>query len=239
MPLLDHFHAPLEGIHSWEGFHARWASALSDELNRILPPRFLAEPLVHAGTRVAGDVVKWELLRDPAAEGNGAGGVAVQTWAPPAVTQTVLLSFPDEIAVPVYDLDDDRRLLAVIELVSPSNKHDDAERRSFAGKCAAYLKRGVWLIVVDVVTSRKGNLHRELFDLLAQPEAAALVQSDLYATAYRPYQREQQGQLDIWAEALAVGQPLPTMPLALRGGRPLVPVNLEATYTETRQRFRM
>src|SRR4051794_33671133 len=115
MPLLDHFHAPIYSTHSWESFHARWAGALADDLNRLLPPRFLAESLVHAGTHVAGDVVEWELQHDPALDGNG--GVAVQTWAPPAVAQTVELNFPDEIQVPVYDLHRDRRLVGVIELV--------------------------------------------------------------------------------------------------------------------------
>jgi hypothetical protein len=148
------------------------------------------------------------------------------------------LTFPDEIEVPVYDAEDDRRLLAVIELVSPSNKHDEAERRSFAGKCAAYLKRGVGLIMVDVVTNRRGNLHAELLNLLGQSAAAALVQTDLYATAYRPSQRGEQGQLDIWVQALSVGQALSVLPLALRGAF-LVPVNFEATYTETRQRLRL
>jgi hypothetical protein len=238
MPLLDHFHSPVYPHHSWEAFHARWAGALSDELNRILPPRFLAEALVHTGTLVSGDVVEWELHHDPSVQGNGAGGVAVQTWAPPAVALTVPLSFPDEIEVMVYDLHDDRRLLAVIELISPSNKHDEAERRSFAGKCAAYLKRGVGLIVVDIVTNRRANHHRELLDLLGQPAASSLVQTDLYATAYRPYQRGEQGQLDIWVEGLTVGQPLPVLPLALRGAF-LVPLNLEATYMETRQHSRL
>jgi hypothetical protein len=37
---------------------------------------------------------------------------------------------------------------------------------------------------------------------------------------------------------LTVGQPLPTLPLALRGAF-LVPVNLEATYMETRQHSRL
>jgi hypothetical protein len=193
---------------------------------------------VHTGPYVAGDVVEWEREHDPAAEGNGSGGVAVQTWAPPAVAQTVELNFPDEIEVPVYDLHDDRRLLAVIDLVSPSNKHDEAERRSFAGKCAAYLKRGVGLVVVDIVTSRHANLHRELFDPLNRSGASSLVQTDLYATAYRPCQRGGQGQLDIWAEALTVGQPLPVLPLPLRGLF-LVPVDLETTYMETRQDSRL
>jgi hypothetical protein len=44
--------------------------------------------------------------------------------------------------------------------------------------------------------------------------------------------------MDLWREPLAVGQPLPTLPLAVRGlGR--LPVDLEATYSEARQRGRI
>jgi hypothetical protein len=38
--------------------------------------------------------------------------------------------------------------------------------------------------------------------------------------------------LDIWEEPLAVGQPLPTLPLRLPGHHP-VPVDLEASYERT------
>ena len=44
--------------------------------------------------------------------------------------------------------------------------------------------------------------------------------------------------LDIWAEALTIGQPLPVLPLALRGAF-VVPVNFQATYMETRQHSRL
>ena len=40
-------------------------------------------------------------------------------------------------------------------------------------------------------------------------------QADLYAVAYRPAQRGDQSQLDIWPAALAVGQALPLLPLAI------------------------
>jgi hypothetical protein len=240
MPLLDHFHAPLHPTRSWESFHGRWAYALSDALNGMLPERYLAEGLVHIGTRVAADVAEFDLARVPPEQGNGpAEGVAVQTWAPPAAAQTVTMRFPDDIEVHVYDLHRDRRLVAVIELISPSNKDDAAARRTFAGKCAACLQRGIGLIMVDVVTSRGGNLHAELLDLLGQGAAPAPpAQADLYAAAYRPAQCGEESQLDIWPAALAVGQPLPLLPLALRAAF-FVPVDLEATYTEARQRSRL
>jgi hypothetical protein len=59
----------------------------------------------------------------------------------------------------------------------------------------------------------------------------------LYAVAYRPARRGEENQIDIWPVPLAVGGPLPVLPLALRGTR-AVPLDLEATYTDARERSR-
>ena len=57
-------------------------------------------------------------------------------------------------------------LRGAIELVSPANKDREASRRTFAARCASHLKHGIGVVVVDVVTNRQADLHRELFDLL-------------------------------------------------------------------------
>jgi hypothetical protein len=188
---------------------------------------------------VQADVAEFDLSAQ-AAEGNGAGGgVAVQTWAPPAATQTLPLVFPDDVEVQVVDYRDGARLAAVIELISPSNKHDPQRRRVFAAKCLAYLQRGVGLINVDVVTESHTNLHNDVLDLLGHPPEVRLPpEVHTYAVAYRPARREDADLLDLWPVPLAVGQPLPLLPLALRGAF-FVPVDLEATYTEARQRSRL
>jgi hypothetical protein len=244
MPLLDHFHAPVYPLHSWTTLHARWAGTLMDALNALLPAsRYLVEVAVHVGRNVEADVAEFELVPSIYSEAvNGAqGGVAVevQTWAPPAAVQTVDIVFPDDIEVQIFDLHRDRRLAAVIELVSPGNKDRPETRRAFAAKCVAYLQRGIGLIVVDIVTNRSGNLHHEVLDLLGQAEGSALpADADLYAVAYHPARRGEKNQLDLWPAVLALGQPLPLLPLALRGAF-FVPVDLEATYSEARQRCRL
>jgi hypothetical protein len=226
MPLLDHRSAQLPSGPSWEGLLGRWACAVSDALNRQLPQRYLAECLVHLGAQVASDVTVSRNLVVPAR-------------APPAVSQTISLTFPEEIEVRVFDVRCDRRLLAVIELVSPSNKETAADRQAFVAKCAACLQRGVGVIVVDVVSDTGGNLHRELLGLLGQGDRFQMpLEANLYAVPYRPVQRGEQAQLDLWETTLAVGQPLPVLPLALRGAF-IVPVDFEATYTETRQKFHL
>jgi hypothetical protein len=239
MPLLDHFHPPLTPLHSWESFHGRWANAIADALDRTLPGRFFAEVQVHWGTRIEAGVAEFEWSEAHEGANGAGGGVAVQTWAPPAATQTVDVVFPDDIEVEVFDLRDGKRLVAVIELISPRNKDREEARRAFAAKCLAYLQRGIGLIIVDIVTARSGNLHQDLLEMLGQAGAAALPpDTPLYAVAYRPAHRKESNQLDLWPVPLALGQPLPLLPLALRGAF-FVPVDLEATYTETRQRCRL
>src|SRR5579884_316878 len=233
MPLLDHFRAPIYPRHDWESFHARWAVALSDMLNGLLPPRYLAEVQIHTCRQVEADVAEFELTPTIyGQEGNGSqGGVAVQiqTWAPPAAVQTVDIVFPDDIEVQVFDMRESKRLVGVIELVSPDNKDRPEARRTFAAKCVAYLQRGIGLILVDIVTIRGGNLHQGVLELLGQAEGSVLpADTALYAAAYRPAHRGDKNQLDLWPTALALGQPLPLLPLALRGAF-FVPVDLEAT----------
>ncbi len=91
--------------------------------------------------------------------------------------------------------------------------------------------------MVDVVTERSADFHREL---LARLGATATAPGPLFASAYRPVERDGASTLDVWLEPVALGQPLPTMPLWLRGGLCL-PVELEATYerTCTEQRVRL
>jgi Protein of unknown function (DUF4058) len=240
MPLLDHFHTPLYPLHSWESFHARWAGALLDLLNRLLPPhRYLAEMQVRLGTQVEADVAEFELPVVEAMQANGAGGVAVQTYAPPVATASVPIVFPDDIEVQVFDLRDGKQLVGAIELISPANKDRPETRRAFAIKCAAYLHRGIGLINVDTVTSRHANLHHEMMELLGQAEAALLApETHTYAVAYRPARRNGANSLDVWPVPLAVGSALPVLPLGLRGAF-FVPVDLESTYSEARQRSRL
>jgi Protein of unknown function (DUF4058) len=61
MPLRDHFHAPLADRRSWEGFHGRWPAMIVCELNRKLPERYAAEPRVHLGSSIEGDLASYEV----------------------------------------------------------------------------------------------------------------------------------------------------------------------------------
>jgi hypothetical protein len=175
----------------------------------------------------------------PAPRPGGTATLPSRTWTPPAPTIIVPAAFPDAFEVLVFDGEGGARLVAAIELVSPANKDRDSHRRAFAIKCASYLCRGIALIVVDIVTSRRANLHGEIGQVLGQDIASALPPgATLYATAYRPIVRDGDARIEIWAEPLEVGRPLPTVPLALNA-EIVLPVDLESTYTIACQRRRL
>ena len=238
MPLLDHFQPPLKPGRHWESFHSVWCTTIMAELNRRLPDRYFAEAETQVGGRIEVDVPAWEEEKRAAAPGAN-GGVAIETWAPPATSLVMPTVFPDEFEVRVFDSSGGATLVAAVELVSPANKDRPESRVGFAAKCLAYLQRGIGLVIVDVVTEKRFNLHNQLVDLLQQEVRFAFPgQTFLYSSAFRPARRPAGDQIDVWLHPIVVGQPLPTMPLALRGG-PTLPVDLEATYSEARQRSRL
>jgi hypothetical protein len=239
MPLRDHFHPPLLEHRHWESFHAIWAAEIVRTLNRrILPADCFAEAQVHIGSRVEIDVATFTREGEVAqATADGNGGVAVETWAPPAVDVEMPAVFPDEIEVQVFRTSGGAILVGAIELVSPGNKDRDDTQRAFVSKCAAYLQQGVGLVVVDIVTSRRANLHDELVRLMGHSDTFAFPQeTPLYVVAYRPRRRKSGDTIETWRFPL--GRPLPTVPLALRDVATL-PLDLETTYTTTCQDLRL
>ncbi|HZU37942.1 MAG TPA: DUF4058 family protein [Gemmataceae bacterium] len=242
MPLLDHFHPPLLGQRHWEAFHGWWAAAIAGRLNdELLPPEYFAEFEVTLGTRIEVDVATFTENGAEQPQAPEDGTLAVQTlpWAPPVPVAVVPAVFPDDFEVQVFHNATGPRLVAAIGLVSPANKDRAESRRAFAAKCAAYLQRGVGLIIVDIVASRHANLHNQLAELLGNVDCFAFAtETPLYATAYRPAHREGRNEVDLWREPLGLGQPLPTLPLAVRG-LGCVPIDLESTYMEARKRGRI
>jgi hypothetical protein len=223
MPLLDHFHPPLSERRHWHSFHNSWATYLSSQLNALLPPGYFAEANVQFGVEI--DVAA---LQEPGASGEP---TAPTGWvAPPPQSSHPLELSGVVVEVGIFSQSGGPRLAGAIELVSPANKDRPAHREAFISKCVTYLQAGVGLVLVDVVTERPADLHRELLVRLqvADPGPGPA----LSGSAFRPVERDGVSVLDIWREPIAVGQLLPKLPLWLRGGLCL-PVDLEAAYERT------
>jgi hypothetical protein len=215
MPLRDHFRGWLRQEVEWSSFVCAWASFTAFRLNSLLPNCFRASPNVRNGIEIHHD----------------------EPYKASAGTLTLPFELAGEAAeVLVYGHRDGRYLAAAIELVSEGNKDRPEAREAFTAKCETYLQRGVGLVIVDVVTTRAANLHD---GLMARVSPIAPVWGErLYATAYRPSGKNGSAQLTVWQEKLAIGSPLPTMPLWLLHG-PYVPVHLEATYEDTFRQLRL
>ena len=240
MPLLDHSRPPHSIVAPFESFHSNWGTRLADFVSERLPPGFFATEHAHAGAHLEIDVATYERphapVPPPPSNGAGVATLAAPVWAPPAPARTMPALFPDTFEVRILSNRDGNVLVAVIELVSPGNKDRLDERTAFAAKCASYLRQGVSLIVMDVITNRHFNLHNELMHLMnADPSLQLPANAHLYGVAYRPVRREERPEIDLWLTTFQVGDILPLLPLRLTGDL-FIPVDFEATYLEACRR---
>jgi Protein of unknown function (DUF4058) len=244
MPLRDHFHPPLKKKHSWDQLHGLWPGVIVLDLNRKLPTRYLAAPTIHLGSLAQIDVVAFDYESTDSGEfqtSQDEGGVATAVWAPPKPTLDIATELvgQDEYEVRVYDTEHDRRLVAAIEIVSPSNKDRPEFRGVFTSKCASLLRQHVSVAIIDVVTERHANLYAELLNLVDQVDPTLGEKPPgIYAAACRWTGKKGTGRLQTWSHALSIGQPLPILPLWLADNF-AVALDLEATYEETCRSFRM
>jgi hypothetical protein len=200
------------------------------QLNQgTLPANYRALPRSHIGPNIEIDVATLRVAEEEQQAGNG---LATAVWAPPQTRLVAAVDFTDRDAIEVRIQETTRRrLVAAVELVSPGNKDRPSVRHDFLVKCASYLQERVSIVVIDVVTERRANLHRELMESLDLPEdLIEAVNSPLYAVSYRLRLREdKRHQLELWPHELTVGAALPTVPLWIAEDR-AVPLELETSY---------
>jgi hypothetical protein len=240
MPLRDHFHSPWSEQSPWEGFHSAWVNTMVRHLNGgLLPRRYRALPQVHLGPFVETDVATYD--EEPRAEvahldaGEAVNGGSTLAWSVPEGVQTLEIELPAQDVFEVRVFDDRRgmRLVATIELVSPGNKDRPESRQAFVTKCAAYLQDQVNVVIVDIVASRRANLHQELLGLLGQSSPNA-DDAQLYSVAYRNRKDHRKWHLDFIPYRLVLGAALPTC----RFGSPPTARFLSIWKRATRKRAR-
>jgi hypothetical protein len=189
-----------------------WPTCIVQHLRNQLPSGFVAEPRVHLGTLMEIDVGALE--SDPA--------VAVETEPPDEY----------EYEVRIFDVERERQLVAAIEFVSPANKDRPEARDAFVAKCAALLRKGVSVSVVDLVTIRGFNLYAQLMAFVGHPDPVMTAEGPpTYAASCRWVTKGTRARLEAWSHAMSIGQPLPTLPLWLRAEL-VVPLDLEQSYEQ-------
>jgi hypothetical protein len=233
MPLRDHFRPPLDDVHSWDELHGMWPAVIVQKLVEVLPEPYFAAPGVHLGTLYEVDIGTY---RKPLVEPNGfdvaRGGATVATYAPPKPTLTLEPWLPnhDVYEVRIYDSRRNRDLVAAIEIVSPSNKDRPENRATFIANAATLLKNNICVSIVDVVSTYDFNLYAELMNFLHGVDPALGSQPPpMYATTLRMRYEDGRRMMDNWYHPLAIGQPLPTLPIWLNETW-AISLDLESSY---------
>ena len=242
MPLRDHFRSPLDDVHSWDELHGMWPAMIVRELVNILPEPYFAAPGVHLGTLYQVDVGTY---RRPTVDESicdaAKGGVAIAAYAPPKPTLTLEPQLPDQdvYEVRIYDSRRRRHLVAAIELVSPSNKDRPETRATFVAKMATLLRNNICVSIIDVVSTCDFNLYADLMSFLHGVDPA--LGSDpppIYAATLRMRNEDRRRMMDNWYHPLAIGQPLPTLPIWLKETW-AISLDLESSYEETCRTLRI
>ncbi|HLW66702.1 MAG TPA: DUF4058 family protein [Gemmataceae bacterium] len=214
--------------------HVAWIPEIWKVLNGgLLPTGYYALPEQHAGKSIA-DVLtlhRSEPLNEwPPPLPPDTGGIAVAD-APPRVrrretVQESLLARKRTLAIRHIS---GNRLVAMLEILSPSNKDRGEHVEQFANKAVAALEAGVHLLLVDLLPPGPNDpqgIHaviRQKLGLTDEPyELPSAEPLTLVAYAVGP-------KIEAFVEHIAVGAILPEMPLFLRPDR-YINVPLEATY---------
>ncbi|HYT87697.1 MAG TPA: DUF4058 family protein [Gemmataceae bacterium] len=221
-------------IHDWtrvrsnrfHDFHQRWTIAISNALNaNRLPPGYFAMVEQKAGGPEA-DVITLELTTPPASPPSG--GVAVAAQPPKArfVTSTEAANYARKAnRVTIRHPDGD--VVAIVEIVSPGNKDSRHAIRAFARKAVEFLHAGVHLLIVDLFPPGRRDpqgIHKVIWDRLHEEPFTLPADKPLTVAAYAAGT-----EIVAYVEPVAVGDPLPDMPIFLTTDR-YVPCPLEATY---------
>jgi hypothetical protein len=205
------------------------------QLRKQLPPGFVLALRVHLGPYFEIDIAGFE--KDDASPGLGTptgAGCTTATLTPPRPTWFIETELPedDEYEVQIYSAEEERQLVAVIEIVSPANKDRPDKRRAFVGKCGALLRKGVAVSIVDLVTIRHANLYAELMTFIGHPDPTLGPEPPpIYTSSCRwtPNAAGTRARLEAWSSPMTVGQPLPPLPIWLTDTQSLL-LDLERSY---------
>jgi hypothetical protein len=166
---------------------------------------------------------------------NSGASTSAQTIAEPTLSADIDIGDQHEYEVLIYDVAREKTLVAAVEFVSPGNKDRAEHRQAFVAKCSALLQQNVSVAVVDIVTDRRGNLYAELLRELGVTDPTLGAEPPgLYAASCRTRTSAHRNRFDAWAYPVALGQPLPSLPLWYAADR-AVTLDLEGSYEDTCQ----
>lgn len=204
----------------WLDFHLTFTVNMRTELTKRVPPRYVALADRYVWVQEPEDEAQTQRRRPDV--------FVVEKRTPPEGTAAATITAPVEIVLPSLSEKGSpylkiidrfsRRLVTVIEMLSPANKAPGQDRDTYLLKRCEYLAAGVNLVEIDLL--RKGN--RPPWGAPPPPR------KDYYVMVSRAWERPRAG-----AWPFTVRDPLPTIPVPLNPGDVEVELPLGACFTQT------
>jgi Protein of unknown function (DUF4058) len=219
----------------WHPFHGRHIARLADALIEQLPPRYFAINEQSLQTRTL-DIGEWDKLRHPTPDLTifqrggtspmpGVAAIAPPTWEGQLIDLVENLPQPQAIIIrEMLSQNKLGRIVARIELLSPSNKWGGSDYRGYESKRIESILSGVPLIEIDY-------LHESPAPYLQLPRYPI----DDHSLPYRIIVSDPR---PTWAEGKArvyawgVGEPIKMFPLPLADDE-ILPFNIDPIYQQT------
>jgi hypothetical protein len=226
-------------IHDWtrvdaglfHDFHQDWTIELRRTLNAgLLPSGYVALTDQRAGGPIP-DVLTLRRSSKSSDSDRSDGGLAVAD-APPRARY--ILESTDDAAIYAHRANRiviqhrHGEVVAVVEIVSPGNKSSQAALGAFVRKAAELIWQGIHLLVVDLFPPSERDpqgIHKEIWDEVSAAPFTLPADKPLTVAAYRSAPTK-----TAYVEPIAVGDPLPSLPIFLTVDE-YVPAPLEETYT--------
>jgi Protein of unknown function (DUF4058) len=206
----------LEQDDVWQDFHERFVPYLAEQMGARLPPHYIVKIDEHV------------FIHEPPAERRtflGRADVLLATRRPATegtATATLPASAPAQVAPPSVDIEKlsyleirdrrDRRLVTVLELLSPTNKYSGPDREQYLGKRGQLLTSSAQLVEIDLL---RGGPR--------MPFAGPVPECPYYVLVSP---MEKRPQADFWP--IRLQDPLPVIPIPLREPDPACPLDLQA-----------
>jgi hypothetical protein len=229
MPVHDWTRVPAGLFHD---FHQSWTIRLKDALNEGRLPKGMSALAEQRAGAWEGDVLAIESrLKRPRSPGDKGGTTHIldrpKTRYVSTTDSEIYAGRANRIVVKHHL----GRIVAIIEIVSPGNKHSKGAVREFVEKTVQYLNSNVHVLVIDLFppTPRDPRgLHKLIWDEFAEENFTPPKRKNRILASYEVARHEKTA----FVEVLGVGDVLPEMPLFLAPELHVM-VPLEPTYDAT------
>jgi hypothetical protein len=226
MPIHDWTKVPAGLFHH---FHQDWSIEIARTLNRGRLPKGVDALVEQRSGPLEADVLAIE-RRQRATDERLDGRVAILerpvTWMVRRTTKEIVSDRANRIVIKHHL----GRIIAVIEILSPGNKDSKAALRDFVEKTIEFLRAGIHVLIVDLFPPTPRDplgIHKVIWDEILEEDFAFPPGKDRILASY-----ETGGECVAYVETVAVGDPLPDMPLFLTNDLHIM-VPLEPTYQTT------